>query len=74
MSSSGPAGEKQSSLMGVYRQSGDTQNKKPVWSSLEGNAKVFYSNGKLTMLMIMMMIIVLCVSLMIMIIQRDTGR
>ena len=46
VSSSGPAGQKQASKMGVYRQSGETYNNKPVWSRHDGPLKLFYDNGK----------------------------
>ena len=46
VSSSGPAGEKQYEKMGVYRQTGETHNNKPVWSRHQGPHKLFYSNGK----------------------------
>ena len=46
VSSSGPAGEKQDSKMGVYHQSGETRNNKPIWSRHEGPEKLFYRNGK----------------------------
>ena len=46
VSSSGPAGEVQSSRMGVYRQTGETHNKKPVWSRHEGPAFLYLNSGK----------------------------
>ena len=46
VSSSGPVGEKQYSRMGVYRQSGETHNNRPVWSRHDGTMKLFYGNGK----------------------------
>ena len=53
MSSSGPAGKKQEILMGVYRQTGETHNNKPVWSRHDGTRKLFYSNGKFKVVMMM---------------------
>ena len=47
VSSSGPAGGFQYDLMGVYRLTGETFNKKPVWSRDEGNYTLFYNSGKL---------------------------
>ena len=46
VSSSGPAGKEQYRRMGVYRQSGETHNNKPVWSRHDGTQKLFYNNGK----------------------------
>ena len=46
VSSSGPAGKEQYLRMGVYRQSGETHNNKPVWSRHDGTMKLFYDNGK----------------------------
>lgn len=45
MSSSGPAGKEQYGRTGVYRQSGETHNNKPVWSRHDGTEKLFYDNG-----------------------------
>ena len=50
VSSSGPAGEEVSVMMGVYRQTGETHNNKPVWSRQEGPFEIFYSNGKFIIL------------------------
>ena len=46
VSSSGPAGKEQDRRMGVYLQSGETHNNKPVWSRHDGTQKLFYSSGK----------------------------
>ena len=46
ITTSGPAGELWSRKMGVYRQSGETHNKRPVWSRLDGKLQLFYDNGK----------------------------
>ena len=48
VSSSGPAGEEQYQLMGVYRLTEETHNNKPVWSRHQGPAKMYYTyeNGK----------------------------
>jgi len=43
VSSSGPAEEVQPGRMGVYRQSGETHNNKPVWSRHDGTQKLFYN-------------------------------
>ena len=43
----GRAGEKQYLRMGVYKLTGETHNKKPVWSRHDGTQKMFYSNSKL---------------------------
>ena len=32
--------------MGVYEQTGEYHNKKPVWSRHDGTMKMFYTNGK----------------------------
>ena len=32
--------------MGVYEQTGEYHNKKPVWSNHDGTQKIFYDNGK----------------------------
>ena len=53
MSSSGPAGKKQGNMMGVYRQSGETHDDKPVWSRHQGPEKLYY-NGKDRILLISM--------------------
>ena len=45
VSSSGPAGEAQSSRMGVYNLTGETHNNKPVWSRYDGTEKIWYSSG-----------------------------
>ena len=45
--SSGEAGKKKSGRMGVYEQTGEYHNKKPVWSRHDGTEKMFYSFGKL---------------------------
>ena len=53
VTSSGPAGVEQYDMMGVYRQTGETHNKKPVWSRVQGPGiwdqgpeEIYYSNGK----------------------------
>ena len=46
VSSSGQAGKEQDRRMGVYRQSGETHNKKPVWYRYDGTLKLFYGNGE----------------------------
>ena len=33
-------------LMGVYEQTGEYHNKKPVWSRHDGTEKMFYRSGK----------------------------
>ena len=33
--------------MGVFRLTGETHNKKPVWAKHDGTQKLFYNNGKL---------------------------
>ena len=33
-------------MMGVYEQTGEYHNKKPVWSRHDGTEKMFYSIGK----------------------------
>ena len=44
--SSGEAGKEQYDRMGVYEQTGEYHNKKPVWSRHDVTMKMFYSNGK----------------------------
>ena len=34
--------------MGVYHQTGEYHNEKPVWSRHDGTKKIYYSYGKLT--------------------------
>ena len=45
VSSLGPAGEEQSSRMGVYSLTGETHNNKPLWSRHDGTATIFYTSG-----------------------------
>ena len=46
VSSSGPAAERQSSKMGVFRQTGETHNNKPVWAMDKGrNITTVRSHG-----------------------------
>ena len=59
VSSSGPAGKEQDSRMGVYRQSGETHNKKPVWSRHYGPEKLFYSDGMFFVKWMMMIVYIL---------------
>ena len=44
--SSGEAGKKQFTKMGVYELTGEYHNKKPVWSKYDGTQKIFYDSGK----------------------------
>ena len=45
-SSGAAGGMKQGVKMGFYHQSGESNNKKPVWSRHDGTKKLFYANGK----------------------------
>ena len=40
--------ERYSSELGVYHQSGEYHNEKPVWSKQDGTMKIYYSYGKFT--------------------------
>ena len=40
--------ERSSSVLGVYHQTGEYHNEKPVWSRHDGTKKIYYSYGKLT--------------------------
>ena len=44
--SSGEAGKEWFEMMGVYEQTGEYHNKKPVWSRHDGTQKMFYTKGK----------------------------
>jgi len=44
VTSTGPAGKKQGSRLGVYQQIGETHHGKPVWERHDGTMKLFYDN------------------------------